>query len=235
MTGPTRAMVLAAGRGKRLRPLSDAVPKPLIEIGGRTMLDRTLDRLAEAGVEQAVVNVWHLGEAIVRQLEGRKRPRIVVSRESELLDTGGGTCRALPHLGTRPFFVAATKMVWTDGRVPALARLAEAWDDERMDALLLLQPLVAAEGFDGAGDFLLDADGRIEPRGERASAPYAFTSLQIVHPRLFEGASGAFSMWLPWRRALADRRLFGLVHDGAWCHVSTPGGLALAQARSWDG
>ncbi|MGH6717844.1 MAG: nucleotidyltransferase family protein [Alphaproteobacteria bacterium] len=235
MSGPRHAMVLAAGRGERLRPLTATVPKPLIEIGGRTMLDRTLDKLADVGVEQAVVNVWHRAEAIVGRLEGRARPRIVVNRESTLLDTGGGTLRALPHLGAGPFFVAATKMVWSDGPRPALARLAEAWDDGRMDALLLVQPLAAAEGFDGAGDFFLDGAGRLDPRGDRAAAPYAFTSLQIIHPRLFDGApAGAFSMWLPWRRALADGRLCGLVHDGAWCHVSTAQGLACARARSWD-
>lgn len=233
---PTRAMVLAAGRGERLRPLTDTVPKPMVPVGGRPMIDCVLDRLAEAGVTQAVVNTWHRAEAIERHLAGRTRPRIVISREETLLDTGGGTARALPHLGTAPFFVAAAKMVWRDGARPALARLADAWDDGRMDALLLVQARDRALGFEHPGDFFLDADGRLRRRGDAAAAPFAYTSLQIVHPRLFSAApAGPFSFNLLWDRALADGRLFGLAHDGDWCNVSSPGGLALAEARSWDG
>lgn len=236
MIAPRRAMVLAAGRGDRLRPLTDRVPKPLVRVGGRTLLDRVLDKLAEVEVELAVVNVWHLADAIAHHLEGRTRPRVVISREEALLDTGGGTARALPHLGPEPFYVAAAKMVWRDGQRPALARLAEAWDDRRMDVLMLVQPMARAPGFDSAGDFFMAEDGRLEPRGGRASAPFAYTSLQIVHPRLFDDApAGAFSLWVPWNRALAAGRLHGLIHDAAWCHVSSPEGLALAEASDWDG
>ncbi|MEX2647966.1 MAG: nucleotidyltransferase family protein [Alphaproteobacteria bacterium] len=248
---PRHAMVLAAGRGDRLRPLTDRVPKPLVTVGGRTVIDRLLDALDRAGVERAVVNTWHLADNIASALEQRTRPAIVISREVDLLDTGGGTFAALPHLGPAPFYVASAKMVWRDGPRPALARLAEAWDDERMDALLLVQPMERALGFHGAGDFFLDADGlpspkrsrfgfaqagRIAWRGAAARAPYAYTSLQIVHPRLFRGApAGAFSFRLPWDAAIVAGRAHGLVHDGAWCDVSTPEGLAEAEAVDWDG
>jgi len=220
------AMVLAAGRGERLRPLTDTLPKPLIEVGGRTMLDRTLDALADAGVETAVVNVWHLADKIVKHLENRTRPRIVVSREATLLDTGGGVVKALPLLGNSPFYTASPKQLWRDRGRPALLRLAEAFDPLRMDALLLLQPLEKAAGFDGAGDFALAADGRLARRG-----PYAYTSLQILHPRLLEGAprTGPFSLNLLWDKAISAGRLYGLVHEGEWCHVSTPAGLAAAE------
>ncbi len=233
---PRHAMVLAAGRGERLRPLTDRIPKPLVTVGGRTVLDRLLDALDRAGVERAVVNAWHLADAIARALEQRTRPAIVISREADLLDTGGGTLVALPHLGQAPFYVASAKMVWRDGPRPALARLAEAWDDERMDALLLVQPMERALGFHGAGDFFLDADGLLSWRGAAARAPYAYTSLQIVHPRLFRGApTGAFSFRLLWDAAIVAGRAHGLVHDGAWCDVSTPEALAEAEALDWDG
>jgi MurNAc alpha-1-phosphate uridylyltransferase len=159
---------------------------------------------------------------------------VLVSREPELLDTGGGIARALAHLGTEPFFVVSAKQAWSDGREPALARLAAAWDDDAMDALLLLQPIEAAIGFDGPGDFFLDADRRIEPRGDREAAPFAYTSIQMLHPRLFQGApAGPFSLWVVWRKAIAGARAFGLVHDGGWCAVSTQASLALADA--WIG
>jgi MurNAc alpha-1-phosphate uridylyltransferase len=233
---PSRAMVLAAGRGERLRPLTDRLPKPMVPVGGRAMIDRVLDRLADAGVALAVVNTWHRAEIIEAHLAARSRPRIVVSREETLLDTGGGTVRALPHLGADPFYIAAAKMVWRDGARPALNRLAEVWDDARMDALLLLQPCAKALGFEHPGDFSLGDDGRLARRGSAPTAPFAFTSLQLVHPRLFaDPPHGAFSLNLVWDRAIAAGRLFGLVHDGDWCNVSSPGGLALAEARSWDG
>jgi MurNAc alpha-1-phosphate uridylyltransferase len=227
-------MVLAAGRGERLKPLTDRLPKPLVPVGGKPMLDRVLDALAAAGVELAVVNTWHMAETIERHLAGRTRPRIVISREETLLDTGAGTARALPHLGRAPFYVAAAKMVWRDGARPALLRLADAWDDERMDALLLVQPRASALGFEHPGDFFLGADGRLARRSDAATAPYAYTSLQIVHPRLLIGVpKGPFSFNLLWDRAIATGRLFGIVHDGDWCNVSSPAGLA--QAEAWDG
>lgn len=231
---PRRAMVLAAGKGERLRPVSERLPKPLVTLGGVTLLDHALDGLARAGVELAVVNVCHLADQIAARVAGRTAPRVILSRETELLDTGGGVANALPHLGAGPFFIVSAKQAWTDGARPALHRLAEAWDDARMDALLLLQPIELAVGFEGPGDFFLDAAGRIAPRGAAPAAPYAYMSLQLVHPRLFAGAPpGAFSFWVPWRRALAAGRAFGLVHDGGWCQVSGVASLALAEA--WIG
>lgn len=224
---PRTAMVLAAGRGERLRPITDATPKPLIEVGGRTMLDRTLDALAAAGVETAVVNVWHLADKIVKHLENRVAPRVVVSREETLLDTGGGTLKALPLLGNSPFYTVSPKQLWRDRGKPALHRLAEAFDPARMDGLLLLQPLEKATGFEGAGDFALAPNGRLSRRG-----PYAYTSLQIIHPRLLDDAphDGPFSFNLLWDKAISAGRLYGLVHEGDWCHVSTHAGLAAAEA-----
>ncbi|MCX7353617.1 MAG: nucleotidyltransferase family protein [Alphaproteobacteria bacterium] len=225
-----RAMVLAAGRGVRLRPLTDHLPKPLVPIGGIAMLDRALDALARAGVSQAVVNVHHLALQIEARLATREKPAISISREDELLETGGGIAKAISHFDDEPFFAANADIVWLDGKTPALARLAEAWDGGRMDALLLVQPVARAVGYDGVGDFTLTGDGRLERRGSAPSAPFVFAGVQILHPRLFENApSGAFSLNLLYDRAHAAGRLFGLAHDGGWLHVGTMDGLAAAE------
>lgn len=220
---PRRAMVLAAGLGKRLRPLTETVPKPLLAVGGIVPLEAVLDRLAAAGVEEAVINLHHLGERIEAHLAARQRPRIRFSREAELLDTGGGVARALRLLGREPFYVVNGKVVWFDGRIPALRRLAEGWDDRRMDGLLLLHPTVLAVGYEGPGDFFLEPTGLVRRRREREVAPFLFTGIQILHPRLFADApAGAFSLNILYDRALAAGRLFGLRHDGEWYQVSTP-------------
>ncbi len=225
-----RAMVLAAGRGERMRPLTDTRPKPLIAVGGRAMLDRALDALVRAGVEATVVNLHHLGEMIAQHLAVRAAPRIHLSRETTLLDTGGGVTAALSQLGPAPFFVVNGDVVWTDGPTPALSRLAAAFEPDRMDALLLLVRREAAVGFDGAGDFYLEAEGRAVRRGARASAPFVFGGLQVLAPALFADApSGAFSLNLLYDRAAQRGRLCGLVHDGDWLHVGTPQGLDLAE------
>lgn len=225
-----RAMVLAAGRGVRLRPLTDHLPKPLVPVGGVAMLDRALDALTRAGVSQAVVNVHHLAPQIEARLAKRKQPAIRISREDELLETGGGIAKAIFHFGVEPFFAVNADIVWLDGQTPALARLAEAWDGERMDALLLVQPVARAVGYEGAGDFMLAGDGRLERRGAAPSAPFVFAGVQILHPRLFEGApAGAFSLNVLYDRAHGAERLFGLVHDGGWLHVGTMDGLAAAE------
>ncbi|MGE0092968.1 MAG: nucleotidyltransferase family protein [Alphaproteobacteria bacterium] len=225
-----RAMVLAAGRGVRLGPLTDHLPKPLVPVGGIAMLDRALDALARAGVSLAVVNVHHLAAQIEARLATREKPSIRISREEELLETGGGIAKAISHFGAEPFFVGNADIVWLDGRTPALARLAEAWDDGCMDALLLLQPVGRAIGYDGAGDFALADGGRLERRGSASSAPFVFAGVQILHPRLFAGApAGAFSLNLLYDRARQAGRLFGLAHDGGWLHVGTMDGLAAAE------
>lgn len=225
-----RAMVLAAGRGVRLRPLTDHLPKPLVPVGGIAMLDRALDALARVGVSQAVVNVHHLAAQIEARLATRQKPAIHISREDELLETGGGIAKAMSHFGDEPFFAANADIVWLDGAVPALTRLAGAWDGACMDALLLVQPVARAVGYDGAGDFALTRDGQLERRGAVPSAPFVFAGVQILHPRLFSGApAGAFSLNLLYDRARADGRLFGLAHDGGWLHVGTMDGLAAAE------
>lgn len=230
MTPPARAMVLAAGLGLRMRPLTLHRPKPLIPVRGRTMLDRALDHLDRAGVARCVVNIHWLGGMIRDHLAGR--PGILISDEGErLLETGGGIAKALPLLGDGAFFALNADIVFEDGNRPALLRLADAWDDARMDALLLMQPTAMAFGYDGPGDFHLDADGRARRRGPDETTPLLFSGVQILHPRLFDGApEGAFSLNRLYDKAQAAGRLFGIVHDGGWYHIGTPEALGEAEA-----
>ena len=221
-----RAMVLAAGLGERMRPITDALPKPLIELRGRTLLDSILDRAEAAGVPEAVVNLHYLGEMIEARLARRTRPRVSFSREETRLETGGGVRKALSLLGADAFFVINGDVCWLDGHTPALERLAAAWDDKEMDALLLLHPTAFAVGYAGVGDFVLAPDGRLRRRREREVAPFVFTGIQILHPRLFEDApEGPFSLNLIYDKAGAAERLWGLRHDGEWFHIGTPEGL----------
>lgn len=235
MTGavPRCAMVLAAGLGLRMRPITETMPKPLVKLGGRSLLDRALDALAAANVAKAVVNTHYLPHMIEAQLASRTAPCIALSPEDVLLETGGGIAKALPLLGAGPFFVVNADIAWEDGKIPALARLAASWDDGGMDALLLLQPVADAPGYDGAGDFTLDAAadgaGRLARRAGE-TAPFVFTGVQLLHPRLFSDVpAGPFSMNLLYDRALANARLHGLVHDAAWYHIGTPAALAQAE------
>ena len=225
-------MVLAAGLATRLRPVSEIQPKALIEVAGKALIDHALDRLADVGVERAVVNTHYLGDQIERHLAGRKRPAIRISHEETILDTGGGIAQALPLLGTNPFYVINAKIVWRGGQVEALRRLAAIWDDARMDGLLLLQPTVTAVGYEGPGDLTMDQFGLVRFRDPQEVAPFVYASIQILHPRLFAGApKGAFPLRPLWERAGAAGRLHGLRHDGEWYHVATPQGLADAEAR----
>jgi MurNAc alpha-1-phosphate uridylyltransferase len=227
---PKTSMVLAAGYGTRLRPYTDARPKPLMEVLGKPLLDHTLDRLADSGVETAIVNTHHLAEQIERHLATRKKPRIEISPEATILDTGGGIAQALPLLGTDPFLSVNAKIVWLDGGTPALQCLADRWDDATMDALLLLHPTVAAPTHDGQGDFFLDPEGRIRRRRSWEVAPFVYTGIQILHPRLFEGApEGAFSLNILYDRAIEAGRLHGLRHDGQWFQVTAPNHLAIIE------
>jgi MurNAc alpha-1-phosphate uridylyltransferase len=228
---PKSAMVLAAGLGTRMRPISDTVPKPLVEIGGRTLLDHAIDRLALVGVELVVVNLHYKAEMIAARLAAREHPLIEISQEEELLETGGGVARALPLLG-ECFFVVNGDVLWLDGTEYALARLAGAFDPARMDAVLLLQRTVAAIGYDGSGDFFLDPLGVPRRRGEREIAPFIFTGVQLLHRRLFDGiAERRFSLNLVYDRAERAGRLYAIVHDGEWYHIGTPQGLEATRAR----
>ncbi len=222
------AMILAAGRGERMRPLTDTMPKPLIPVAGRSMLDRTMDRLVAQGVRRVVVNVHHLGEQIAAHLAGRA----AIIHEDRLLETGGSVKNALPLLGQGPFFVLNGDGLWRDGRAPMLERMAGAWDPARMDALLLLHPLESAIGREAKdrGDYFLEAGNRARHRGNARTAPHLFASVSICDVRLFhDSPEGPFSLLRLWNRAEAEGRLYGLVHDGDWFHVGTPQALAEAE------
>lgn len=231
-THPSRAMVLAAGRGERMRPITSMMPKPLVKVAGQAMLDFVLDRLADAGVARAVVNVHYLGEQIVEHLAARTRPQIVISDErAELLDTGGGVVKALPELGREPFFHLNSDTLWIDSVKPNLVRLAEAFDPANMDILLLLAPVATSIGYAGRGDFSMSADGRLTKRGEQEVAPYVYAGAAILTPALFDGApNGAFSLTRLFDKAREAGRLHGLRLEGIWMHVGTPDAIALAEA-----
>ncbi|HEY4165821.1 MAG TPA: nucleotidyltransferase family protein [Reyranella sp.] len=223
------AMILAAGRGERMRPLTDATPKPMIPVAGRSMLDRSMDRLAAHGVRTVVVNVHHLGERIATHLGSRTW----IVREDRLLETGGSVKNALPLLGDGPYFILNGDGLWRDGSQPMLSRMEAAWDPARMDALLLLHPIDKAIGREAKdrGDYFLEADNRARYRGSATSAPYMFASASICDSRLFrDSPDGPFSLLKLWTRAEAEGRLVGLVHDGDWFHIGTPQALAEAEA-----
>jgi MurNAc alpha-1-phosphate uridylyltransferase len=226
------AMVLAAGLGTRMNHRT--LPKPLVTLHGKALIDQVLDRLAEAGIQRAIVNLHHKADLIERHLSGRKVPAITFSDERDaLLDTGGGVKKALPLLGSGPFLIQNADSVWIEGVGSNLGRLMQTWDDARMDCLMLLSLSLSASGvgYQGRGDFALDSDGRIRRRKvEQEIVPFAFTGVSIAHPRLFEASpEGAFSLNLVWDRAIAAGRAFGMRMDGIWMHVGTPEALAQAE------
>jgi MurNAc alpha-1-phosphate uridylyltransferase len=225
------AMVLAAGLGLRMRPLTDNTPKPLVEVGGKALIDHALDRLAEAGVETAVVNVHHLADQVEAHLKGRHTPKIVISDERDaLLDTGGGVVKALPLLGNQPFFHVNADTLWVDGVKPSLPRLAQTFDAGSMDALLLVAPTIGSVGYSGRGDFAMMADGRLRRRGEREVVPFVYAGAAMLAPAMFDGApAGAFSLNRLFDRAIENGRLYGLRLDGVWMHVGTPEAIAAAE------
>jgi MurNAc alpha-1-phosphate uridylyltransferase len=225
-------MVLAAGIGIRMRPLTDRMPKPLVRVGGRALIDYVLDRLAEAGVERAIVNVHHFADQIERHVEGRQRPHVIISDEREqLLDTGGGIVKSLAKLGDDPFFLVNADTIWIEGVRPNLARLAAAFDPAAMDILLLLAPTATSIGYEGRGDFTLAADGRLRRRGEREIVPFVYAGAGILAPALFANApAGPFSLTRLFDRAEAQGRLYGLRLEGLWMHVGTPAAIAEAEA-----
>ena len=230
-TTPTRAMVLSAGLGTRMRPLTDKMPKPMVEVGGKPLIDHVLDRLADAGVTRAVVNVHHFADQLERHLASRTRPQVMVSDERGiLLGTGGAVVKALPLLGDAPFFHVNSDSIWVDGVKPNLARLAENFDPATMDALLLLAPTTGSIGYAGRGDFAMAGDGRLRRRTEREVAPFVFAGAAILAPALFKGAPrGEFPLTDLFNRAAEAGRLHGLRLEGLWMHVGTPDAIALAE------
>jgi MurNAc alpha-1-phosphate uridylyltransferase len=224
---PTIAMLLAAGLGTRMRPLTETTAKPLLTLGGRSLIDHAFDRLAEVGVQTVVVNAFWQADRLEAHLASRAHPRSIVRREAELLETGGSVRAALDLLGGEPFYTVNGDAFWLDGPRPALTRLAEAFGPDRLDAVLLVHRTAQVQADVGFGDFAMDKWGRLRRRAEREVVPYVFAGVQIVSPALFAGApEGRFSMNLLWDRAIAADRLRAVVHDGPWFHLSTPADLA---------
>jgi N-acetyl-alpha-D-muramate 1-phosphate uridylyltransferase len=228
---PTKAMVLAAGLGVRMRPLTDRMPKPLVPVAGRPLLDHVLDKLGDAGVTEAVVNVHYLPDQIIEHVATRKRPRVIISDERDLvLGTGGAIVRALPLLGSAPFFHVNADTMWIDGVRPNLARLAEAFDPGRMDILLLMAPTTSSIGYGGRGDYGMLADGALRKRREHQVVPFVYAGAAIMSPSLFADApKGEFSLTKTFDRANEQERLFGLRLDGVWMHVGTPDAVNAAE------
>ena len=225
-----KAMLLAAGLGTRMRPLTDHMPKALVTVAGVALIDHTLNWLAASGIDEAVVNSFYHAEKLEAHLAGRKTPAIRISRETELLETGGGIKKALTFLGAKPFFSLNSDTICIDGNEPALTRMQAVWDDAAMDALLLLHPTEKAIGYHGHGDFFLNDNGSTHRRGDVASAPYVFTGVQLLHPRLFEHApDGAFSMNVLYNRDMS--RIKAIAHTGEWLHIGTP--EERARAERW--
>ncbi|MCB5174956.1 nucleotidyltransferase family protein [Microvirga lenta] len=229
---PKTAIVLAAGLGKRMLPITATMPKPLVKVGGRSLIDFALDRLAEAGIETVVVNVHHFADMLEDHLRTRKMPHIVVSDErAEVLETGGGVRKALPLLGDGPFITFNSDSMWIEGREPNLRRLVSAWDPDRMDILMLVAPLSTSVGYEGRGDFSMDPDGRLRRRrGDEERVPFVYAGVAIVKPELVaDTPEGPFSANLFYDRAIAKDRLYGLQLDGQWLHVGEPQAIPVAE------
>jgi MurNAc alpha-1-phosphate uridylyltransferase len=230
----TAAMIMGAGLGSRLRPLTDDRPKPLVTVGGKTLIDHSIDRLVAAGVTLVVVNVHYKADMLRGHLARRRDVEVVYSDETDkLLDTGGGVVKALPHFGGAPFFVLNSDSIWIENGAPVLPAMLAAWDESRMDGLLLLADMHTAMGYEGAGDFVLKPSGHLvrarDAKGDGTA--YAYPGVQIAHPRLFAHApAGAFSTNIMWDRAIAAGTLFGTVLDGTWIHVGTPEARDEAEA-----
>jgi N-acetyl-alpha-D-muramate 1-phosphate uridylyltransferase len=232
----TRAMIMAAGLGTRMRPLTNEIPKPLVLVRGRALIDHVIDRLVAAGVTRIVVNTHYKGEMIEAHLAGRKDVEIRISDESEaLLDSGGGIYKALAHFEGEPFFHANADTVWVEGASHALDKLQARWNPDAMDALMLLAPTVSTVCYEGRGDFMMDSDGRLGRVPEARISPFVWMSMEIVHPRLFEAASGTkFSINPLWDRAIEKGRLFGMRLDGVWMHIDNPAAVTQAEAYLAD-
>ncbi|MBZ9656948.1 nucleotidyltransferase family protein [Phyllobacterium lublinensis] len=232
MASPRAAMVLAAGLGKRMAPITNTIPKPLVEVAGKSLIDWGLDALEHAGVERAIVNTHYLADQMDTHLSKRKSPAIVVSDErGELLDSAGGIVNALPQIGAEPFYVVNADTFWIDGARPNLVLLAEGWDDERMDMLLMIATKDQATGYDGRGDFHMDREGKLRRLGPAETSPFIYAGAAILHPRIFAGAAaGRASLNRYFDEAIAADRLYGMLMDGLWLTVGTPAAIGDAEA-----
>ena len=230
--GPKHAMIMAAGLGTRMRPLTIEKPKPLIEIQGKALIDHVIDRLVAAGVTTIVVNVHYRADMIEEHLAGRKDAKIEISDErAELLDSGGGIFKALDRFKGKPFFHVNSDTVWVEGGGSALERLKARWNPDTMDALMLLAPTVNTVCYDGRGDFMMDTEGKLSRVPEHHVAPFVWMSVEIVHPRLFDGAPGGkFSINPLWDKAIARDRLYGVRLDGVWMHIDRPDAVTASEA-----
>lgn len=234
---PNKAMVLAAGLGKRMRSYNDKVPKPMVQVCGKPLIDWSLDLLQGSGVQDVVVNTSYMAEILEAHLATRQSPHITISREDgEPLETGGGIKKALPLLGDAPFFVLNSDVISTNGAYPLLNRMAEHWNGDEMDALLLMATAANSSGYYGRGDFHMDAEGKLRRRQEHESVPFVFAGIQLLHPRFFVDApEGAFSMNVLYNRGINEQgelhRVRGIVHDGMWLHVGDGSGLHEAEKR----
>jgi MurNAc alpha-1-phosphate uridylyltransferase len=228
---PHKAMVLAAGLGLRMRPLTETKPKPLVSVAGKPLLDHVLDRLADAGVSEAIINVHYLPDQIIAHTATRERPHVIISDErNEVLGTGGGVVKALPLLGAEPFFHVNSDTMWIEGVRSNLPRLADAFDPARMDILLLMAPTANSIGYSGQGDYAMLADGSLRKRREHQVVPFVYAGAAIIAPAIFDGAPhGEFSLTKMFDKANEQDRLFGLRLDGVWMHVGTPDAVTAAE------
>lgn len=227
----TRAMIMAAGLGTRMRPLTNDRPKPLVSVRGRALIDHAIDRLVAAGVKTIVVNIHHHAEMLRAHLATRKDAEFIISDESSnLLDSGGGIAKALALFKNEPFFTHNSDSVWVEGAGSALNQMKARWNPDTMDSLMLVAPTVNALCYEGRGDFMMDADGRLSRVPEQRVAPFVWIGVQILHPRLFDGApSSKFSINPLWDRAIERGRLFGTRLDGTWMHIDRPGAIKDAE------
>jgi MurNAc alpha-1-phosphate uridylyltransferase len=219
---PTKAFILAAGKGTRLRPHTDLIPKPMVDIAGTSIIHRTIAKLDEAGVTEIIVNIHHLGDVLVAHLSGIQKPKIILSPEEELLETGGGIKKALYHFGDEPFYIINGDALWDENGIPALGKLADVWNEKTMDILLLLQPTNRMALSAAVGDYHLDQNNQAA-RAKDKNGAYMFAGIRIAHPRIFQGTpDSAFSFLSLMDKAEIEGRLFGLIHSGNWYHISTP-------------
>lgn len=230
-----RAIILAAGLGKRMRPITNTIPKPLVKVGGKCLIDHALDFVVSAGITESVVNTHYLAPLLEAHLHTRSTPHITISHEETLLETGGGIVKALPFLGHEAFFSLNSDTICINAPGShALERMNAFWDEQTMDALLLLHPVADAVGYDGAGDFSLNEQGELVRRMTSDPVPYVFTGIQLLHPRLFvDVPQGAFSLNILYDRLMQQKttmpRIRGLVHEGKWLHVGDPAAITLAE------